>query len=54
VADKKALEKRVLQHPFLYFLIPEPDDGNVSVKRTKVEGMNNFPEVPYSHCIYDG
>jgi pimeloyl-ACP methyl ester carboxylesterase len=31
--------------PFL----PNPDDGTVSVERTKVEGMNDFITVPHSH-----
>jgi triacylglycerol lipase len=29
--------------------LPNPDDGKVSVERTKVEGMTDFVTVPHSH-----
>jgi triacylglycerol lipase len=31
--------------------LPNPDDGKVSVQRTKVEGMTDFIEVSYSHPL---
>lgn len=39
-------------NPFLSFLISGPDDGKVSVERTKVIGMNDFMIVHCSHSFY--
>ncbi len=35
--------------PFLSMMLPNPDDGKVSVARTRVEGMNDFLVVKNSH-----
>ena len=34
---------------FLSLMIPGPDDGKVSVKRAKLEGMKDFLAVPVTH-----
>jgi hypothetical protein len=39
-------------NPFLSILISGPDDGKVSVERTKVIGMNDFMIVHCSHSFY--
>ncbi len=39
-------------NPFLSFLISGPNDGKVSVERTKVIGMNDFMIVHCSHSFY--
>jgi len=36
-------------YPLNSALIPGPDDGIISVQRTKVEGMTDFLLLPYSH-----
>lgn len=36
-------------NPILSQFLPNPDDGKVSVERTKIDGMKDFIEVPYSH-----
>ena len=36
-------------NPFLSQFLPNPDDGKVSVERTKVEGMTDFATVAVSH-----
>jgi len=38
-------------NPFYSLLIPGKDDGKVCVEFTKVEGMTQFIEVPYSHSF---
>lgn len=37
--------------PILSSMIPAPNDGKVSVNRAKVEGMDDFMTVPYSHSF---
>jgi hypothetical protein len=36
-------------NPILSRYLPNPDDGKVSVERTKVEGMKDFITVRHSH-----
>lgn len=39
-------------NPLLSLLLPGEDDGKVTVERTKIEGMNDFRIVPYSHSFF--
>ncbi len=37
--------------PFLSRLLPRPNDGKVSVERTRLAGMRDFLELPYGHTF---
>lgn len=37
------------QNPFMSAMLPNPDDGKVSVASTKVQGMRDFLLVPHNH-----
>ena len=37
--------------PILSYYLPNPDDGKVSVARTRVAGMSDFIVVPHSHAF---
>jgi len=38
-------------NPLLSMALPNLDDGKVTVENTKVEGMTDFIELPYSHTF---
>lgn len=37
--------------PFFSMALPERDDGKVTVESTRVEGMSDFIEVPFTHTF---
>ncbi|WP_083264380.1 alpha/beta fold hydrolase [Pseudohongiella acticola] len=37
--------------PLFSLALPDRDDGKVSVESTKIDGMNDFIEVPYTHTF---
>lgn len=37
--------------PLFSLALPDRDDGKVSVESTKIEGMDDFIEVPYTHTF---
>jgi len=41
-------------NPLLSQSLPNPDDGKVSVENTKVVGMTDFIEMPYTHTFMMG
>ena len=39
------------RYPILSSILPNPDDGMVSVASTKIPGMSDFIEVPHTHGL---